>query len=123
MNMSLKEFAIECYGFSNKQLFTMCLKLYEEILAFPKPIKKELETLRTSVTFEVDADDNGFLKSQPTYDFYLQHLKNDVPNAVAIISEFPEELGLYTWEIVTVDERIIEHKLVKAWIVPTPYES
>lgn len=113
---NLKEYAIECYELSNKQLFSRCLELYEKTLKF-----EEKELIDKSVTIEVEADSNGFITSEPfsAYDFYLRRLKIDVPDAVAIISELPKELGLFTWEIVTVNRKTVKNKLVKIWIVPT----
>jgi hypothetical protein len=52
----------------------------------------------------------------------LKRLQQEYPVIVGIVTEIPKELGLFTWEVVSVDEPPVMSKLLKVWIVPTARE-
>jgi hypothetical protein len=114
--MNITDFAVQCYDLSQKELFRKCLELYAQI-----PKLTDLEEIKNSVTIEIEATENGYTKLMP-YQWYLDCIKREIPDVVAILTKFPTELGLFTWEIVTVNERVVEHKMIKVWIVPSLQE-
>lgn len=114
--MNITDFAVQCYDLSQKELFRKCLELYAQI-----PKQSDLKEIKNSVTLEIDSTENGYTKLMP-YEWYLNAIKKELPDVVAILGDFPKELGLYSWEVVTVNERLIEHKMLKVWIVPTLQE-
>ena len=52
----------------------------------------------------------------------MKRLQQEYPVIVGIVTEIPKELGLFTWEVVSVDEPPVMSKLLKVWIVPTARE-
>lgn len=114
--MNITDFAVQCYDLSQKELFRKCLELYAQI-----PKLTDLEEVKNSITLEIDATENGFIKPM-TYQWYLNAIKREIPDIAVILTKFPTELGLYNWEIVTINERLIEHKMIKVWIVPSLQE-
>lgn len=112
----ISDFALECYSMSNKELFKKCLELFKKI-----PQTVELQLINKSLTIEVktiDSKKDDYLIEEMPYEFYLEEVKKQLSDVVAIVSTLPTELGLYTWEIVTVNKNLVENKLVKVWIVP-----
>lgn len=128
--MNIKQFAIDCYDYSNKRLFQKCLELYEELSEVQSKLYEsektrleeleELEELRHSVTIEVSSDDVGKItECDYDYNYVLTNIQKHMPDVVGfLVKELPSELGLYNFEIITFNQKIAEHRILKIWLVP-----
>ena len=129
--MNIKQFAIDCYDYTNKQLFEKCLELYEKLSQSESKLhelnllqyKEELEVLN-SITIELEVNDDGLIIDKDfDLNYALKSIQNTVPNVVAILSELPSELGLHDLEVVTVtDVKFVKNYILKFWIMPKTCE-